>query len=267
MAITRRRFVFTSLASALAARESLAAHGSFASRSAGSDTGPTAFAGTKPYGSSSFGEWIDDEFGLPAFRYTCDQTTDPRAHTAVAEGNVLGPTEHIHQVGNDRITALAANSGVVRARQDEGAPKFLNDYDPETQQYAGGIGWLTDGQEVISTFYSGGHPSFERIFGVGYFRKRVASGNYSVDQVIFAPFGDDPVLLSQVTVTNRSASPASLRWVEYWGCQTHQFSFRDFIVSWSGMGTPPQLRRREGARWTHRVQPEGSGLVETRRFP
>lgn len=31
-------------------------------------------AAGKPYGSGYFGEWISDEFGLPAFRYTCDQT-------------------------------------------------------------------------------------------------------------------------------------------------------------------------------------------------
>ena len=74
------------------------------------------------YGSSSFGAWIEDEFGLPAFQYTCNQTTDPRAVTQVQPG-VLTPTEHVHQVGNDRITALASNYGHVRVRQDERCPK------------------------------------------------------------------------------------------------------------------------------------------------
>jgi hypothetical protein len=32
----------------------------------------------KPYGSGHFGEWIEDPFGLPAFRYTCDQTKIPK---------------------------------------------------------------------------------------------------------------------------------------------------------------------------------------------
>ena len=91
---------------------------------------------TNAYGSSNFGTWIEDEFGLPAFQYTCNQTTDPRAVTQVQPG-VLTPTEHVHQVGNDRITALASNYGHVRVRQDEGCPKFLNDVDPETHQF----GW------------------------------------------------------------------------------------------------------------------------------
>ena len=43
----------------------------------------------------------------------------PALVTQVQPG-VLTPTEHIHQVGNDRITALASNYGHVRVRQDEG---------------------------------------------------------------------------------------------------------------------------------------------------
>ncbi len=84
----------------------------------------------KAYGSGYFGKWIKDEFGLPAFHYTCDQTTDPKAVTQVNPG-ILTSTEHVHQVGNDRIVAIASNFGHVRVRQDEGAPKFLNDYSPD----------------------------------------------------------------------------------------------------------------------------------------
>ena len=259
----RRRFVLTSLGSAITAPH---AFGMLMPPQSASTASPSA-AMSAPYGSGQFGAWFNDEWGLPAYRYTCDQTTDPAAHTAVTPGGVLSPTEHIHQVGNDRIVALASNNGVVRVRQDEGAPRFLNDCDPDNHQYAGGLGWLTDGSVVVSTSYAGGDPAFERHFGIGYFRKKVRSKSYSVDQIISAPYGDDPVLLSQVTIRNLGSAPASLRWIEYWGCQTHEFSFRDFIDSWSGAGTPPQLRRRSGARWTHRVEPQGSGLVERRHFP
>src|SRR5580765_3224731 len=54
----------------------------------------------KAYGSGYFGEWIEDEFALPAFRYTCDQISDPKAKTDFNPG-ILLPTEHVHQVGND----------------------------------------------------------------------------------------------------------------------------------------------------------------------
>ncbi|HSY01864.1 MAG TPA: hypothetical protein VK819_06900 [Acidobacteriaceae bacterium] len=263
MEMNRRRFVLSSLGSAIVAPRMISW---LPGPSSGPSSSPPSSA-AKPYGSGYFGEWIDDENGLPAFRYTCDQINDPKAHTDVSPG-VLAPTEHIHQVGNDRIIALASNYGYVRVRQDEGCPKFLNDYDPETSQYAGGIGWLTDGRENLSTLYSGNPSTFERDFGIGYFRKKVSSHNYTVDQTISAPFGDDPVLLSQVTITNHSAAPASLRWVEYWGCQTLEFSFRDFIESWSGIGSPTELRRRAGRNSSHHVQRvDGNrGLIESRHF-
>jgi Glycosyl hydrolase 36 superfamily, catalytic domain len=256
----RRRFVLTSLGSAFAAPH---AFGMLMPP----QSVPAAPVGPKPYGSGHFGAWFTDEWGLPAYNYTCDQTTDPQAHTSVTPGGVLGPSEHIHQVGNDRIIALASNNGSVRVCQDEGAPRFLNDYDPDNHQYAGGLGWLTDGSEILSTWYAGQTPGFARHFGMGYFRKKVSGRCYIVDQIISAPFGDDPVLLSQVTIQNISSHHASLRWIEYWGCQTHEFSFRDFIVSWSGMGTPSQLRRRAGARWMHQVEAVNGGLIEHRHFP
>ncbi|MGH9827028.1 MAG: hypothetical protein ACREDR_27690, partial [Blastocatellia bacterium] len=168
----------------------------------------------KAYGSGYFGEWTDDEFGLPAFRYTCDQINDPKAVTSVNPA-ILSPTEHIHQVGNDRVVAIVSNYGHVRVRQDEGAPKFLNDYTPEKGHYGGGFGYLTDGKTALSTFYPGNAKSFDRIFGVGYFRKKVTGGDWDIDQVLFAPFGDDPVLISQVAITNHSNSEARLRWIEH----------------------------------------------------
>jgi len=250
MDLNRRSF-FTTMGSALAVPRLLG-------------QGQTA---AKPYGSGSFGEWIEDDFGLPAFHYTCDQVHDPKAVTAVKPG-ILSPTDHIHQVGNDRLVAVVSNYGIVQVRQDEGAPKFLNDYAPERGQYGGGIGYLTDGHETLSTYYSGDAKSFDRVFGAGYFRKRVAGARYGLDQVILAPFGDDPVLLSQVTVSNHGDSAAQLRWVEYWGCQVYQFSFRSFMDTFAGMGDPVALRRKLGDRFAHqfRALDARAGLLETQRF-
>src|SRR5437879_5706167 len=198
MSVSRREFLATSALAAAATRFPRAAHGQ---SPAGSS------AAKKAYGSGYFGEWIEDEFGLPAFRYTCDHINDPKARTEVNPG-ILSSTEHIHQVGNDRIVAVASNYGHVRVRQDEGAPKFLNDYAPERGQFAGGFGYLTDGKSLCSTLYQGNATSFDRTFGIGYFRKKLRAENYGIDQVIFAPFGDDPVLISQVTISNNASAPA-----------------------------------------------------------
>src|SRR5205823_11079201 len=107
-------------------------------------------------------------------------------------------------------------------------------YAPERGWFSGGFGYLIDGKDTLSTYYPGNAKSFERIFGAGYFRKKVVGDSYAIDHVIFAPFGDDPVLISQVTVTNTSSRDANLRWIEYWGCQLYQFSFRSFMEGFGG---------------------------------
>ncbi|MGA9060010.1 MAG: hypothetical protein WB763_26270 [Terriglobia bacterium] len=226
-------------------------------------------AGDKPYGSGYLGEWVEDESGLPAFHYTCDQMKDPRAIAPVDEA-FRSPTDQTHQVGNDRLVAAVSNYGYVQVRQDEGSPKFLNDYCPERGQYGGGVGFLTDGQTVLSTYYPGNAEAFDRIFGVGYLRKKVTGKGYAIDQVIFAPFGDDPVLVSQVTIRNHGNTEALLRWIEYWGCQPYQFSYRSFMQA-TVEGRPSksvELRRNFGNRFAHDVQLlEGNtGLLERKRF-
>jgi len=224
-------------------------------------------ASNSGYGSGHFGTWIEDEFGLPAYRYMMNQTTDSRAVTDVQPG-VLGRTEHIHQVGNDRVVAIASNFGHVRVRQDEGSPKFLNDVDPEMKQFGGGLGYLTDGEETLSTYYDGSDGEFERVFGIGYYRKRVSGRKFSIDQVIFAPFGDDPVLISQTTVANKTDRAVTVRWVEYWGCQPFQFSYRAALEGNNNAKATWELRRDLGRRFEHRVEPamNGKGLLESKKL-
>ncbi len=177
------------------------------------------------FGNGYFGKWIEDENGLPAYKYTCNQIKDPKAITPMND-MWRDPTDHIFLVGNDRIVGLASNYGYVMVRQDEGAPKYLNYHDPGLNQYAGGFGYLTDGKSSISTYYNGQNSNFERVFGIGYISKRVSNQNYKVNQTIFAPFGDDPVLISQIEIYNNILQTIDLKWIEYWGCFNFQFSFQ-----------------------------------------
>lgn len=223
----------------------------------------------KAFGSGHFGEWIEDEHGLPAYRYTCDQLHDPKAVSPTNPG-WRPPTDHSHQVGNDRLVAVASNYGYLQVRQDEDGPKFLNDYAPLQGHYAGGFGYLTDGNFVLSTYFSGQAEIFQRVLGTGYFRKTVQSGGCTVDQVIFAPFGDDPLVISQVTITNSRDTSADLRWIEYWGCQQYQFSHRAQILSVISRGkrSVPDLRREFAARFSLQAQTvrSGSGLLINSKF-
>ncbi len=223
----------------------------------------------KAIGSGNFGRWVEDEFGQPAYRYTCNQMKESRAVTPV---NPVWrePAEHSHQVGNDRLVAVVSNNGTIRVRQDEGSPKYLNDYCPPEQQYAGGFGYLTDGENVLSTLYTGEESAFERIFGTGYVKKEVRGHNRRVVQTVFAPFGDDPLLISRVKVTNEGHFAVALRWVEYWGCRICQLSFRAMLTSVlsGGFGGAAAIRRRMADSFRSFVEPlEGNqGLICRKTF-
>ncbi|MCX8188755.1 MAG: hypothetical protein N3F64_03520 [Nitrososphaeria archaeon] len=216
----------------------------------------------KAYGSGYFGNWFYDEHGLPAYDYQCNQLVDERAKT-FTNTRLRNPIEHFHQIGNDRLVAIASNFGYVQVRQDEGGPKILNDYHPDNFQYAGGFGYLVSDDECICTFYNG-YSEFKRIFGVGYFRKIISSKNYNVDQIIFAPYGDDPILISQVTIENKSGTPKSLRWIEYWGYQLYQLSFRHTIYAAikKDLGYVVDFRREFSKRFRQKIeQLNGKGMI------
>jgi len=223
----------------------------------------------KEFGSGYFGEWIEDEFGMPAYRYTCDQINDPKAITPMND-TWRSKTEHLHQVGNDRLVAVASNYGHVQVRQDEGSPKYLNEFNPEQGHYAGGFGYLTDNDDYLSTFYPGNADSFERIFGIGYFQKKVSGKGYLVNQIIFAPFGDDPVVISQVKITNNRKTRVDLRWIEYWGCYSYQFSSTAFagILSKTSDKHPRDIRHESSDNLKHEFKSieKGTGIQDTRYY-
>ena len=228
----------------------------------------------KAYGSGYFGEWITDENGLPAFRYDCDQLNDP---AAVSPTNTTWRKENDHsfQFGNGRVTCIASNFGTVQVRQDEGAPKFLGDADPDRHSYGGGLGWLRDGDAVLSTYYDGKADSFERVYGTGYIRKIVKKGDLTVNQLIFAPYGDDPTLISRVTVENASAQPKEVKWYEYWGARPYPMSFRTLVLSLAGKSaeletyvnnSAQSMRRKLADKYVHRYTVEGGALRNKMRF-
>lgn len=226
---------------------------------------------TKAFGSGYFGEWIIDEFGLPAYNYTCNQEKDPKAISETHE-KWQDETNHWHQVGNDRLVGIASNYGYVQIRQDEGSPKFINDYNPNHKQFGGGFGYLVDqDHRYLSTFYSGTKEKqrFQRIFGIGYYRKSVHNDHMGVDQIIFAPYGNDPLIRSQVTIENRSSAPKQFQWIEYWGCQPYQFSYKSVMMSFATKIHPTNIRRSITTQYSRRTSScrNGHGLMTTYSLP
>lgn len=184
------------------------------------------------YGSGDFGTWMYDEYNLPAYNYQCNQYHIPEKMPLVNKNSIWGDyRNHFSQIGNDRIIGLISNFGYVKIRQDEGSPKFLNEYNPKNNQYSGGFGYFTDGKECLSTYYQE-QEDFERIFGCGYFTKKVWNDKYDVKQTLFAPYGDDPCIISKVIITNKTNKTVTGSWFDYWGNEMYQMSYRPVKYSY-----------------------------------
>ena len=54
------------------------------------------------------------------------------------------------------------------------------------------------------------------MFGVGSYRHRARGLGFEVDEDVYAPFGDDPVLLHDVVIRNTSRRTRRASWFEYW---------------------------------------------------
>jgi hypothetical protein len=94
----------------------------------------TAHAAEDPYtfppheeGGGLFGRWILDEAGLSAYEYTFDHLGDPRAGYPNSENR--DRRDHWHQVGNQRVTAIASNDGTVQVYLGDRGGVFLNRFD------------------------------------------------------------------------------------------------------------------------------------------
>jgi hypothetical protein len=206
----RRQAALVALALMFAVAPSAGAAGAPARLSL--DHGPANIASA--YGSGNFGSWGVDAFGLPSYRYSADEAADPHAAQAENSGSTLAQ----HQVGNDRLMANAYNDGFVQLWSQDRLSQWANLYQPASQHYSGGYGYLRVGNTVLSTLYADRPKGsvFERDFGVGYYRKHLAASGVEITQSTLAPFGNDPLLIDQVTIRNASSTALKASWFEYW---------------------------------------------------
>jgi hypothetical protein len=79
----------------------------------------------------AFGRWALDGAGMPIFQYTLDQNSPEGASVAAAYFELAhqdaaewrNKTDHLFEMGNDRLVLVASNFGYVQVRQDELGPK------------------------------------------------------------------------------------------------------------------------------------------------
>ncbi len=176
------------------------------------------------YGSGSFGRWGVDRFGLPSYGYTIDPATAPQAHQTELDGS----TDAWHQLGNDYLVADAHNEGYVQLWSQARAYQWINRYDAASSHYSGGYGYLRLPGRTISTLYAD-RPAGARTardFGSGYVHRLTASKPVAIDEHVYAPFGNSPVLLHDVTIRNTSHRRVRASWVEYWDVNPYD-EYRD----------------------------------------
>jgi hypothetical protein len=166
------------------------------------------------YGSGDFGQWIVDAHKLPAYRYDVEELTSPIAPQPELSGNVNAWS----QVGNDRVVADASNHGYTQLWSQDRLYQWTNYYDAAHDHFAGGFGYLNVDGRVISTLYDDRpeRARTERVFGVGYYEKQTAVSGLAESDRTYAPFGNDSLLLHDVTIKNTSAKPVSGSYFEYW---------------------------------------------------
>ncbi len=164
-------------------------------------------------GGGNFGTWTKDAYGLPAYDLTMDNSILPTSPTQ--EG---GASEIEHQIGNDHIIADASANGYVSLWSQDRLYEWVNHYDSASEHYSGGFGYLNFNNKLVSDLYAGlaNDPAMSRTFGVGYYDKQLSSGAININHRIYAPFGNDPVLLDDVVITNNSSTSLNATWYEYW---------------------------------------------------
>ena len=238
-------------------------------------------------GHGIYGQWKLDSDKLPAYLYELENRRNRLAYFVNSQG--LDRRDHWHQIGNDHITGLAGNDGVVQVYLADRGGIFLNRYAPEADTpttlagyfnyfvtrlirlisnlraqylrwrtgdkiiprgvtpegglpaaqsqavqdreeketefaYAGGYSYLHDGQETWATAhrYAPATAKTRRVFGMGYFETETIHRTIRHTRRVYAPYGDHPVMLTDIEIENKGATAVNLRCYEYWDVNIHQ---------------------------------------------
>ncbi|MHB8872852.1 MAG: GH36-type glycosyl hydrolase domain-containing protein [Myxococcaceae bacterium] len=184
-------------------------------------------------GSGIFGRWTVDEAGLPAYDYGLDQNADARATFYNTEKK--DRRDHWAAFGNGRVNALAFNDGYVEVVTQDRGVTYLNKFDEPRRNFAGGFGYLDDGEQTWCTAYKW-RPAESRTtrrFGVGYADAQTWFRGVRASRRSFSPPGDAPVVLTEVTLENTSKQKKRLRHYEYW-----DVARRPIEINWMVSGNP-----------------------------
>lgn len=199
---------------------------------------PTAFVPCTT-GGGIFGAWTLDADGMPAYDYGLDQNADERARWENTEEQ--DRRHHWASFGNARVTAMVSNDGWIEVTTQDRGVTYLNKVDETASAFGGGFSFVDDGEATWTTAYKWrprGSKTTRR-FGMGYAESSMLHRGTSVARVTYAPKGDQPFVIDEVTIENTTDTPRSIRHYEYWDVRRRPIEI-EWLVSGKTFPIAPQ---------------------------
>ncbi|MCA9662391.1 MAG: hypothetical protein KC486_28890, partial [Myxococcales bacterium] len=180
-----------------------------------------------PTGGGSFGTWIVDDYGMPAFDYTYDQlSAAPWPNSEDIAPAFVKRRDHFTVTGNRRINLMAVDDGYAVLYTNDRAPTWLNRAHEGQRNLGGGFSYLRDasGGAPWASAYKWAPEGAEhrRVFGVGYYETQATHDGIAVRHRIIAPHGDAPLVIDEVELRNLGDEARTLDHVAYWDVNRHQ---------------------------------------------
>lgn len=200
-------------------------------------------------GSGAFGRWTLDERALVAYDYRLAHERSalavyPTTETTL-EGEPIERRDHWAAFGNRRVNAMLSNDGVIEVVTQDRGVEYLNKVDDSAGNHGGGFSYVDDGGSVWSSAYRYRPPGAKtsRRFGMGYGRTTTEVRELAVSRTTASPPGLAPVVISDVTLHNRSSEPRQLVHYEYWDVGRRPIEI-NWIVSGAAIPSAPETARQ-----------------------
>jgi len=171
--------------------------------------------GPDAYGNGAFGHWFRDADGAPAYRYTCEQATDPRAEYRTSLG---GARDHWHLLGNTRLSATCHVDGYIQLWDYARGLKLLNPWSPANAQFSGGFKLIEiDGTHFSTLWRALPHDARQdRSFGTGYIERVTTWRAMTIRERYEISADNEPALRATCEIANHGLAPLRLRLTEFW---------------------------------------------------
>ena len=168
-------------------------------------------------GSSSLGEWLDDDLGLPCYRYSGPLRFEA---SPTQNGTVMIPDDPYFLIGNYRFTLFTHASGIYQIVSGERAWARVNQGDaPYSGANQARVEFSGQAHDLIGPDQQAARAATRR-FGVGFARYDYdLAPSLKVTRLISvlpstSPEDGSSALLVQVLLRNTGASPLDLRYTE-----------------------------------------------------